>query len=281
MTLVLLLNIFWQISVLALVTIGLAIVFGQLGIMNMAHGEFVMIGAYAPVITAQWGLDWWWQLPVCLLSTAIIALIIERTIVRHLYGRLFDSLLATWGISLLLRELVEIIFGRGYQFVATPVAGATLVMGNEYPTYRLLVIVFTLISFTGLFVWYRRSRLGTRIRAMVENPVLARSAGINTGRLSATSFVFGCMTAGLAGMLVAPTIRVEPMMGVDFLIKSFFALVVGGLGTLQGLVTGSTIIAGSQSIVSSVLDQTYGYIFVLVLSILFLWIRPNGVYRSN
>ena len=281
MSSVLFLNLAWQISTLALVALGLAIVFGKLRIMNMAHGEFVMIGAYAPVITSSMGLPGWLQVPVCLLTVALVAFALERTIIRHLYGRVFDSLLATWGIAILLREAVELIFGRGYQSVSPPISGTLSVIGADYPAYRIAVIIGIIVGFVALYWWNTRSKVATRIKAMVGNPDLAEAIGINTARLSAGAFVFGCCTAGLAGLILAPTIRIEPMMGLDYLIRSFFALVVGGLGSLEGLGIGAGIIAGTQSVLGAAANQTYGYLAVLTLSILFLWLKPDGIGSSS
>ncbi len=278
---VLILNLIWQISTLALVALGLAIVFGKLRIMNMAHGEFVMIGAYAPVITSSLGLPMWLQLPVCLVTVALVALFLERTIIQHLYGRMFDSLLATWGIAILLREVVELLFGRGYQSVKVPIAGTVDVFGTQYPLYRIVVVFVILVCFGALAWWNRRSKVATQIKAMVGNPELAQAVGINTERLSAAAFVFGCCTAGMAGLLLAPTIRIEPVMGIDYLIRSFFALVVGGLGSLEGLGLGVTLIAGTQSVIGAFASQTYGYLAVLTLSILFLWLKPDGIRSSS
>jgi len=169
MSSVLILNLAWQISTLALVALGLAIVFGKLRIMNMAHGEFVMIGAYAPVITSSLALPGWLQLPVCLLTVAIVALILERTIIRHLYGRMFDSLLATWGIAILIRELVELIFGREYQSVSPPISGPVSVFGTDYPASPIAVIIGLIMVFAALYWWNSRSKVTTRTRALVSN----------------------------------------------------------------------------------------------------------------
>lgn len=278
---ILILNLIWQISTLALVALGLAIVFGKLRIMNMAHGEFVMIGAYAPIITAGLGLPLWLQVPVCLITVGLVALILERTIIRHLYGRMFDSLLATWGIAILLREAIELLFGRGYQSVSPPISGTVNIFGADYPAYRIAVIGIIVLSFALLAWWNTRSKVATQLKAMVGNPELAQAVGINTGRLSAAAFVFGCCMAGLAGLLLAPTIRIEPMMGLDYLIRSFFALVVGGLGSLEGLGIGAVMIAGTQSVLGALASQTYGYLAVLTLSILFLWLKPDGIRSSS
>ncbi len=281
MATLLILNILWQVSVLAIVTIGLAVVFGQLRIMNMAHGELVMIGAYAPVMTSLLGLPGYANIVVCLVTVGLIALLMERLVIRHFYGRAFDSLLATWGLSILLRETVELIFGRGYQSVPQYVPGTFSISGTDYPLYRLVVMAGIIPIFAGLYIWYRKSKIGVEIKAMVENPSLAQACGINTSRLSAGCFIFGALTAGVAGLLLAPTIRVEPMMGLDYLIRSFFSLVIGGLGSFEGLFIGVGIIAGAQSTLGALFNQTYGYLFILILSIVFLWLRPDGIYRRS
>jgi len=281
LSLALILNLAWHVGTLALVALGLAIIFGKLRIMNMAHGEFVMIGAYSPVITSSMGLPAWLQLPVCLLTVGLVALVVERAVVCRLYGRMFDSLLATWGISILLREAIELIFGRGYQSVSLPIPGTIQILGSGYPAYRIAIIACIALGFALLAWWNSRSMVATRIKAMVENPGLAQAVGIDTGRLSRWAFVFGCCTAGLAGLALAPTIRIEPMMGLDYLIKSFFALVVGGLGSLEGLGLGAGIIAGTQSLIGAAFNQTYGYLAVLSLSILFLWLKPDGIHSAS
>ncbi len=275
------LNTVWQIATLGFVALGLAIVFGLLRIMNMAHGEFVMIGAYAPVITTQLGLSPWMQIPVCILSMGVIAFLCERFLIRHFYNRIFDSLLATWGLSLLLRELVELTFGRSFQSVISPLPGTVSFLGTSYPSYRLVVLAGLLIFFTVLTIWYRQSLTATRIKAMVTNPVLAQAAGINTARLSASVFVVGCIVSGLSGLMLAPLIRVEPFIGLDYLLRCFFILVLGGLGSLEGLGIGSVVIGGVQTIVGTISDQTGGYLTILLVSIFFLWLRPRGIYSKN
>ena len=275
----LILNILWQISITALVVLGLAIIFGQLRIMNMAHGEFVMIGAYAPIITSQLGLPYIVAPLICIISVGCVALICEYLVIRKLYGRLFESLLATWGVAILLREMMITIFGRGYQDVSVPWNGSVNFIGTDYPIYRLMIMGGIMLFFMLLFIWYRKSHVGVKIKAMVENPILAETYGINRVLLSRFTFTFGCIISGLAGLIVAPTVRVDPFMGLDYLIRAFFVLIVGGLGSLEGLFVGVSIIAGSQTIVSFLLNQTWGYLFILVISILFLWKRPDGIIR--
>ena len=275
------LNAAWQISALALLALGLALVFGLLRIMNMAHGEFVMLGAYAPVLAAQMGWPALAALPVCLVIVGATALTVERLVIRHFYGRMFDSLLASWALSILMREGAELAFGRQFRNVPLPIEGVTHIGAVGYPSYRLAVMVLILLSFCGLWVWFRRSGTGLRVRAMIDNPALAQGAGIDTPRLSAWAFVAGCVFAGLAGLLLAPTLSVSPGMGLDALIRSFFALIVGGLGTLEGLAAGALVIGGLQSGLSALFSQSAGYLGVLVLAILFIWRHPDGLYSRR
>ena len=272
------LNLAYELATLALTTLGLAIVFGLLGVMNMAHGEFVMLGAYSVVTVQKLGLPLVAAVPLAVVVCGTLGYVVERWLIRPLYSRPFDTLLATWALAMLLRKLVEAVFGREYRNVESSLTEPMMVFGSQYPAYRLALIALAVVVMAGLFLWYRRSAAGLRVRAMTANPVLAQALGINTRRLASQAFVIGVVFAGLSGVLLAPLIRIEPGIGVDYLLDAFFVLVVGGLGTLGGMFGGVGIIGGSQAIVSSVAGQTSGYAVVLMLSILFLWLKPNGLF---
>ena len=275
------LNAIYAVATLGLVVLGLAVVFGWLGVMNMAHGEFVMLGAYSAVIAQQAGWHPLASIPIALLSCGLVGVVVEWAIIRRLYNRPFDTLLATWGLSILMRKCVELVFGREYRSLDQSLTGPVAVFGVGYPLYRVVLIVAIFALFGGLYVGYRRSATGARIQAMVVNPELASSLGIDTARLARSAFVFGTATAGLAGALLAPLVRVEPVMGIDYLLMSFFALVVGGLGSFEGLAIGSTTIGGGNSLASALFGNTGGYLTVLVISILFLWLKPRGLYARR
>ncbi|MET3480294.1 branched-chain amino acid ABC transporter permease [Variovorax atrisoli] len=275
------LNLAYELATLALTTLGLAIVFGLLGVMNMAHGEFVMLGAYSVVTVQKLGLPLVAAVPLALVVCGTLGYVVERWLIRPLYSRPFDTLLATWALAMLLRKLVEAVFGREYRNVESSLTEPMMVFGSQYPAYRLALIALAVVVMAGLFLWYRRSAAGLRVRAMTANPVLAQALGINTRRLASQAFVIGVVFAGLSGVLLAPLIRIEPGIGVDYLLDAFFVLVVGGLGTLGGMFGGVGIIGGSQAIVSSVAGQTSGYAVVLMLSILFLWLKPNGLFSRR
>ncbi|HTP71775.1 MAG TPA: branched-chain amino acid ABC transporter permease [Burkholderiaceae bacterium] len=275
------LNALFAVAVLALVALGLAVVFGLLGVLNLAHGELVMVGAYCAYVAQVNGWPFVAALPLALLVCGVLGLAVERWLVRPLYNRPFDTLVVTWGLSLLIRKCAEALYGLGYKSINEPLAGTIDVLGATYPRYRLVLIAVSIVVLGALLLWYGRSRTGTRIQAVVDNPDLARALGIRVGRFASATFVAGTCLAGLAGVLIAPLVPVQPFMGLDHVLMSFFVLVVGGLGSTAGLLTGSVVIGGTNSIVSAISDSTGGYFCVLVLAILFLWLRPSGIYARR
>ena len=275
------LNLGYELATLALTTLGLAVVFGLLGVMNMAHGEFVMIGAYAVVTVQQWGWPIAAAFPLAMAVCAALGYVIERWLIRPLYDRPFDTLLATWALAMLLRKLVEAIFGKGYRNVESSLGAPMQLGGLQYPGYRIALIALAVALMVFLVFWYRRSAAGLRVRAMTGNPILAQALGINTRRLASQAFVVGVVMAGASGVLLAPLVRIEPGIGVDYLLDAFFVLVVGGLGTLGGFAGGVGVIGGTQAVTSSLAGQTSGYAVVLILSILFLWLKPNGLFARR
>jgi len=271
------LNVVFGIAILAVLALGLAIVFGFLGVLNIAHGELIMVGAYAAWVVQFNGLPFLAAVPLALLVCGLLGWLLEAGLIRPLYQRPFDTLLATWGVSLLLRKTAEAVWGLGYKSISFPIRGSVDILGASYPTYRLVLIFVCLACVAALAVWFLRSGTGTRIKAMVANSELAEAVGIRTDRLARNTFIVGCALAGLGGVMIAPLTPVHPFMGVDYVLESFFVLVVGGLGSLVGLLAGAGIIGGIGSVVSAVADRTAGYTTVLIIAILFLWLRPRGL----
>jgi urea ABC transporter permease protein UrtB len=270
-------NLIYAISTLAVLALGLAVIFGLLGVLNIAHGEFIMIGAYCAYVAQSAGWPYLAAVPLTLIVCGILGWAVEGIMIRPLYRRPFDTLVATWGLSLLLRKIAEAIFGLGFYSVNIPLPGTIRFLGTEYPIYRLLLIALSLLVVIGLVAWYGGSRTGTRIRAMVSNPELAQAQGISVRRLAAGTFVAGTGLAGLGGVMLAPLVPVQPFMGLDYVLRAFFVLIVGGLGSVSGLLSGAAVIGGVDSAVSATTSATDGYFAVLVLSILFLWLRPRGI----
>jgi branched-chain amino acid transport system permease protein/urea transport system permease protein len=272
-----LLNGIFEVAILLLVSFGLAIVMGLLRILNMAHGEFVALGAYCAYLVQGQSLPYFLAIPIAFIVCALVGYVMERTVIRFLYDRPFDSLLATWGIALAMREAFKLIFGRDYKSLRVPWGETVSVFGVTYPAYRLVVLGLIFAAAVILVAWYLNTRTANRVKAMISNPELARIVGIRTARLASVTFSVGVGSAGVAGVMIAPLVRVEPFMGFDYLLDSFFALVVGGMGSALGLLVGASLVGGLQSTVSHVANQSYGYFIVLIVCILFMWRRPNGI----
>jgi urea ABC transporter permease protein UrtB len=270
-------NVLYAVSTLAVLALGLAVIFGLLAVLNIAHGEFIMIGAYCAFITQSNGWPYLAALPLTLVICGALGAAVEWTMIRPLYRRPFDTLVATWGLSLLLRKIAEAIFGLGFRSLTIPVPGTVQFLGTEYPIYRLILIGVSTVVVAGLVIWYGNSRTGNKIRAMVSNPELAQAQGISVRRLAAGTFIAGTCLAGFGGVMVAPLVPVQPFMGLDYVLRTFFVLIVGGLGSVPGLLSGAAVIGGFDSVVSAATNATNGYFAVLVLSILFLWLRPRGI----
>jgi urea ABC transporter permease protein UrtB len=274
-------NVVYAVSTLAVLALGLAVIFGLLGVLNIAHGEFVMIGAYCAYLIQSWQWPYLVALPLALAICGVIGWAVEWIMIRPLYRRPFDTLVATWGLSLLLRKIAEGIFGLGFRSVAIPLPGTVHFLGTEYPIYRLVLIAVSLVLVAGLVIWYGSSRTGSRIRAMVSNPELAQAQGISVRKLAAGTFVAGTCLAGLGGVMIAPLAPVQPFMGLDYVLRAFFVLIVGGLGSVLGLFSGAAVIGGFDSVISAATTTTDGYFAVLVLAILFLWLRPRGIIAHS
>jgi len=275
------LNVVYGVTTLAVLVLGLAVIFGLLGVLNIAHGEFIMAGAYCAYVTQASGWPFLAAFPLALIVCGALGLVVERGLIRPLYARPFDTLVATWGLSLLLRKVAEAIFGMGFHSLDVPLAGTVTLLGTDYPAYRLALIFGGVVVLTGLFLWFRLSSTGTRIQAMVGNRELAEAVGIPVRRLAAYAFIAGTCIAGLAGVMIAPLVPVQPFMGLDYVLKTFFVLVVGGLGTVMGVLSGATVIGGLDSVVSAAIDATYGYLTVLVVAIVFLWLKPRGLFARS
>ena len=274
-------NVVYAVSTLAVLALGLAVIFGLLGVLNIAHGEFVMIGAYCAYLVQSWEWPYLVALPLAIAICGVIGWAVEWIMIRPLYRRPFDTLVATWGLSLLLRKIAEGIFGLGFRSVAIPLPGTVHFLGTEYPIYRLVLIAISLVLVAGLVIWYGSSRTGSRIRAMVSNPELAQAQGISVRKLAAGTFVAGTCLAGLGGVMIAPLAPVQPFMGLDYVLRAFFVLIVGGLGSVLGLFSGAAVIGGFDSVISAATTTTDGYFAVLVLAILFLWLRPRGIVARS
>jgi urea ABC transporter permease protein UrtB len=272
-----LLNGISQILILAMIGSGLAVIFGVMGIINLAHGEFYMLGAFTVVALESLGLGFWVGLVAAPVLVGLASLVVEGTVIRWLYKRPIESLLATAGLSLVLQQLVEIVAGKGFHNVDNPLPGSTSILGAEYPTYRLVVVAVCIAALAAAYVWLARSSAGTRIRAAMENAEMASALGINTRRVYRTTFAVGAGLAGLAGALVAPLLSVQPDMGVTVAVDAFLVVIVGGVGSLLGVLAGALSLGTVQSVVQDLTDPVVGRAAILAAAIILIRFRPRGI----
>lgn len=265
-------------AILYVVATGLLIVFGVLKIINFAHGSFLTIGGYAALVVTQLGLSPWAGPPLALLAGFVLGAVVEMLIVRPLYNRPLDAILATWGLSIVVVQLITIGFGRGTNFVVSPVKGAVVVLGTEYSLYRLLMIVVALVLGGVLVTIMQGTRLGLVARAVIMNEALAQSLGINSARVRFITFSIGSGLAALAGALITPLLSVDPLMGVPWLLNAFMLVLVSGTSLLS-LLLACVVLGGAQVVVSTYGNPVFGALTIVVLAAILLRIRPAGFAR--
>jgi urea transport system permease protein len=276
-------------SVLLLAAIGLAITFGVMGVINMAHGEMVMIGAYTTFVVqelirahnpALFDYSLLIAVPLAFLVSGFIGILIERGVIRFLYGRPLETLLATWGISLILQQAVRTMFGPTNREVGNPswMSGA-FEIGHITITYnRLWIIVFTLAVFVGLLALLRFTRIGLEMRAVTQNRPMAAAMGIRTSRVDALTFGLGSGIAGIAGVALSQIDNVSPNLGQSYIIDSFLVVVFGGVGNLWGTLVGAFTLGIANKFLEPFAGAVLGKIAILVLIILFIQKRPRGLF---
>ncbi|MCR5990705.1 urea ABC transporter permease subunit UrtB [Enterobacter ludwigii] len=277
-------------SVLLLAALGLAITYGLLGVINMAHGEMLMLGAYATWIVQQVmaGFAPQWlalypivALPVAFLVTASIGMVLERTVIRHLYGRPLETLLATWGISLMIIQLVRMTFGAQNLEVANPawLSGGVQVFANlTLPWNRIVVLGFVLLVLFFTWLILNKTRLGLNVRAVTQNRSMAACCGVPTGRVDMLAFGLGSGIAGLGGVALSQLGNVGPELGQGYIIDSFLVVVLGGVGQLAGSVAAAFGLGIFNKILEPQMGAVLGKILILVAIILFIQKRPQGLF---
>ncbi len=276
-------------SVLLLAAIGLAITFGVMGVINMAHGEMVMLGAYTTFVVqetirnqAPWLFDWSLAvaLPLAFLVAGAVGIVIERGIIRFLYGRPLETLLATWGVSLVLQQAVRTIFGPNNRQVGNPswMSGA-FDLGNLTITYnRMWIIVFAFAVFCVLLLVLRFTSFGLQMRAVTQNRPMASAMGIRTPWIDALTFGLGSGIAGIAGVALSQIDNVSPNLGQNYIVDSFMVVVFGGVGNLWGTLIAALSLGAANKLLEPFAGAVLGKIVVLVFIILFIQRRPRGLF---
>jgi urea transport system permease protein len=280
-------------SILLIMSLGLAIVFGLMGVINMAHGELMMIGAYATFVTQQAFIAWfspdvfdWYfpvALPVAFLSAALFGWVLEATVIRFLYGRLLETLLATWGVSLILMQAARVYFGDLTAVIAPQAlrGGAQVMVGVYLPYNRIFIIILSILCVLGIYFLLFRSNLGIRVRAVTQNRNMSACLGIPTRKVDSYTFAFASGLAGIAGWALTMVGNVDPGLGQNYIVDSFMVVVTGGVGKLAGTIWASLGIGGLNKLIEPVTGAVYGKVFILIGVILFLQWRPQGLFAAK
>jgi urea transport system permease protein len=271
------LEILYMIAFLALTSAGLAVVFGMMRVINLAHGEFVMIGGYTTIFCNRAGLDIWFSmLVISPLVVGIIGLIVERVVIRHLYGRMIDTMLATWGLSLLMVGLVTLIFGNTAVSVTAPIQSYQ-VGAYQMGGYNLFIIAIGILVMLLLWLLLRYTRVGLVARGAMQNAEIASSLGYNPQRIYMWTFTAGAALSGLAGGVMAPLTGLLPSSGSLYIAKSFITVITGGAAIISGTLASSVIFGTVNQIVSFGSTPVIGEIAMLALAIILLRLMPQGI----
>lgn len=258
---------------------GLLIVFGVMKIINFAHGGFLTVGGYSALAVTKLGLNPWLSLAFAFVIGSVCGMIIERLVVRPLYARPLDAILATWGLGIIIGQVITLGFGREVQFVQSPVTGAVDLLGASYSEYRLLLVAIAVLLALALGAILNATRLGLVTRAVIMNEDLARGLGINSGLVRFATFSLGAGLASFAGALITPLSSVDPNMGVPWLVNAFMLVMVSGV-SLVSLGVACLVLGGAKVLVSSWGNPILGELTIVVLAALVLRLRPQGFARD-
>ena len=280
-------------SILLLVALGLAITYGLMGVINMAHGELMMIGAYATYVVQglfqkylPGAFDWYLlaSVPVAFMASALVGAALERSVLRFLYGRPLETLLATWGISLMLMQSVRTLFGAQNVGVENPswMSGGVQLMGNlSLPYNRLVIVAFAMSILAGVWFLIEKTRLGLFVRGVTQNRPIASCMGVNTARIDTYAFALGSGIAGLAGCALSQIGNVGPDLGQGYIVDSFMVVVLGGVGQLAGTVYAALGLGVLNKLLEGWTGAVLAKIAVLVFIIIFIQKRPQGIFAMK
>ncbi len=269
------------ISTLVLISLGLTIIYGFMGVINLAHGAMLMLGAYIAYTVQSLGLPVLSALIIAPLAIGLIGYLLEISLIKRLYEDNLKAVLATWGVAIILREVVKIIYGTDRRQVDMPFTGTLDVFGAQYPTYWMFIIVLTVGVLAAVWAFIEYTDTGMMAVAVLENRTMANAMGINSRRMDRLTFAFGSALAGLGGAVIAPLTSVSSNMGVSWLINSFLVVVIGGVGSILGTVAGSIFIGGTEQSLDWYFSGNLALAELLLygIAILVMLLRPEGLIR--
>ena len=272
---------FSLVGILIIVAIGLAIIFGVAGVINMVHGEFIMVGAYTSAVVGELGGNTFIAIPVAFAVVGLLGLAVERSIIQWIYERPLDTLLATWGVGLALQVIIKMIFGSDLYYVGAPdiLDGGFRTIGLlPFPWYRLFLIGLAIAMLVMTYLFLYRTNVGLKVRAVRRNRSMTGCLGIDTAKVDMLVFFYGSGLAGAAGAALAPIKTVSPPMGFPYAVDAFMVLILGGVGNLWGVLAGSAIIGEGESILSFLYNNVIGKMLVFVMIVLAIRVWPKGLF---
>jgi urea transport system permease protein len=272
-------------SILILAALGLAITFGVMRVINMAHGEMLMLGAYtAYLLKSALGLHLFWSIPLSFVAVGAVGYLMEVCLIRFLYGRQLDTLLATWGVGLVLQKVMSLAMGQEAKQLSPPafLDGSWEVGGRTFGVYRVFVIAVTALCLGAVYLAFFKTSLGLKVRAVTQNRPMAAALGISTRQVDALTFALGTGLAGVAGCILGHMYPIKADMGTGYIVDTFMVVILGGVGQLSGTAAGGALIGTGDSVVTKLLNnEPIAKVLVLLLVIAFIQFRPSGLFAPR
>ena len=269
-------------AMLFITALGLVIIFGLMGVVNMAHGEFIMIGAYITYfVSTVFHASFFLAMILAFLVTAIFGVLIEVTLVKRLYGKIAETLLATFALSIILQQLVRMAFGPEDKFVGLPMEGRFYLWGIAVPHYNVFLIAVALFIMLATLALFYKTSFGMQLRAVTNNRSMAQCLGVNTSRIDTLTFACGSGLAGLAGALIAPVKSVMPSMGSYYIVDGFLTVVLGGFASIAGTAASSVVISESVTVMAGYISEITAKVLVFLIIIALIRFKPEGLFSSE
>ena len=270
-------QVLYAIASLALISLGLAIIFGMMRVINFAHGEFLMMGGFTTLLLSNAGMNLWLAMFVAApLVVGLFGVVVERLIIRPLYGRIFETVLATWGLSLLMIGVASVAVGY-YQSTMQAPLGSVAIGDYRESGYTLFVIAVTIVALVGVYLGLRFTRFGLLARGTMQNPAMAAALGVNTSRVYAVTFFVGSALSGLAGAVLTPLVSVSPVIGFSYIARAFITVIGGGAVALSGTISASALFGSISQFVAFVTTPVIGEVALLIAAIILIRILPEGI----
>lgn len=269
-------------AMLFITALGLVIIFGLMDVVNMAHGEFIMIGAYVTYfVTTVFHGPFFLAMLLAFLTAALFGALVEVTLIKRLYGKVAETMLATFALSTILQQTVRMLFGPEDKFVGPPLAGHFSLQGIVIPHYNVFLIIVALAILATTLVLFFKTSFGMQLRAVTQNRSMSQCLGVNTARIDTLTFACGSGLAGLAGALIAPVKSVMPLMGSYYLVDGLLTVVLGGVTSIVGTAASSTVISESVTLMAGYMSEITAKVLVFLIIIVLIRFKPEGLFASE